>query len=318
MNRLVLATLLVLVAAVPAFAQRKTEAEERQRFEKLLEYVQSTDPPSRHTAIEEMKKFRDWIEPDLLGRLDGCTPQERLAFLNVLCDRRCRGMLAFSMKTLPDAMDRLRTSQIAAYEVARLHREKTKAEKAGNNAEVDKLQQQIDAERPKILAAGNFFDVQRGDEVFVLAAAVGDFGREDALKKLVDLAILSSTDDAVAKGEATKFSRTHRDKLMPGGTEIWNVVYDPPWEALRKLATRALDLKVMAAQRAKLEAHFGKLEKAEGLGPNQEAAIANFKAVQASMIKTEKKTKGEDVEETPEDEENDRGGGDGDVKIIKG
>lgn len=315
MRRIALALLVIAVLAVPVFAQRMTEAQERQRFDKLLEYVVGWDPPSRHTAIEEMKKFRDWIEPELLGRLDNCTPQERLAFLNVLNDRRCRGVLKPAMDMLSRAMDDLRASQIAAYDIANLRRQRTKAEKAGNNAEVTRIDDQIAAEKPKIL----WFDFHRGDEVFLICAIMADFGREDVLKKLVDVAIQSSTDDALAKGEATKFSRTHRDKLMPGGTELWNAVYSPAWEALRKLASRSLDLKVIAQQRVKLEAHFGKLEKTPGIGPNQVAAIENFKAVQAAMIKVEKKTKGEDVNEG--EEEGGGGtdeGGDGDVKIIKG
>lgn len=313
MNRLFLAATILLLISAPAFAQRKTEAEERQRFEKLLEYVQTLDVPSRHTAIEGMKKFGDWIEPELLGRLSTCSLQERMAFLNVLYDRRCRKALDPAMKMLPEAIDRLRAGLLAAHQIGQLRAARNKAEKAGDNAEVERIDGEIAQQRANI----PYFDVQRGDEVFILCAFAGDFGREDTLRQLVDVAIQSSSDDSVAKGEATKFSRTHRDKLLPGGTEMWNAVYSPVWEALRKLASRSLDLKVIAAERKKLEAHFDKLEKTPGIGPNQEAALQNYRVVKAAMIKVEKKAKGEDVEEPDEGEDN-GGGGDEDVKIIKG
>jgi hypothetical protein len=314
MKRVLLVALLLAVAASPVFAQRKTEAEERQRFETVLGYVQTLDPPSRHTAIESMKKFGEWIEPELLGRLSTCSLQERMAFLNVLYDRRCRKALEPATAMLPEAINRLRAGQIAAIEIGKLRAARVKAEKAGDNAEVDRLDGEMAQQRANI----PYFDVQRGDEVFIICAFMADFGREDTLKKLVDVAIQSATDDAVAKGEATKFSRTHRDKLLPGGTEMWNSVYSPVWEALRKLATRSLDLKGIAAERKKLETFFDKLEKTPGVGPNQEAALQNYHVVRAAMIKVEKKAKGEEVEPDEGDGENGGGGGGDDVKIIKG
>ena len=90
MKRVLLIAVILALSTTSAFAQRKTEAEERQRFETLLEYAKTLDVPSRHTAIEDMKKFREWVEPELIGRLSSCTLPERMVFLNVLYDRRCR------------------------------------------------------------------------------------------------------------------------------------------------------------------------------------------------------------------------------------
>ncbi len=316
MKRLILATLVVLATAGWAFgAHFKNEAAERERFQTLLEYCQGDDPPARHTAVDEMRNFRPWIDDELLKRISTCTPMERLAFINVLVDRRCRAFLEPATKMLPDAVERLRVSRLVALAVTAKREKMKEAEKAGNQAEATRLEQEILAERQNIM----FFDFQRGDEVFMLSSVLADFGHEEALKVLVDLAIQSSVDDSAAKGEPTKFSRTHRDKLLPGGTEMWNTIYTPIWEALRKIATRSLDLKVIRAQRDRLTVHFEKLAKTPGIGPNQDAAIKNYEAVKASMLKVEKKTSGEGEEKDDGGTDDDQGGGkDPDVKVIKG
>jgi hypothetical protein len=197
---------------------------------------------------------------------------------------------------LPDAVERCRQAKIAAYEVADLRQKQNKARREGNNALVDQLGTQIEEARGRIA----WDEIGRGDEVAILCAILGDFGREDVLRKLVDIAISSSTDDNLAKGFEARHTRTFRDKTLPGGTEMWNTVYSCVWETLIKLAGRALDAKALAGAETKLSAHFDKLEKGK-LGPNQEAAVKQFHAAKDALLKTEKNT-GEEGEKKDKEE----------------
>jgi hypothetical protein len=288
--------MVILSARSVVLAQRMTEAEERQRYQVLLEYARSGDVPSRHTAHEEMVKFGKWVEADILGRLAHASVGERQLFWTVLHDRACREATAPALAMLPEAIERCRQGQIAAHDVADLRQKQNKARREGNTALVDQLEGQIGAARGKV----PWNEIVQGDEVAVLCAIEADFGREDALRKLVDIAIESSMDDSLAKGREARHTRTHRDKTLPGGTEMWNTVYNCVWEALLKLSSRALDAKALAAAGAKLSKHFETLEKGT-LGPNQEAAVKQFHAVKDVLLKTEKNT-GKEGEEKEKEE----------------
>ncbi|GAG32903.1 unnamed protein product, partial [marine sediment metagenome] len=182
----------VLCVAGAALAQRMTVAEEHQRFEKLMEYAGSGDPPSRHTAHEEMVKFNQWIDGELLGRLPGATIRERQLFWWVLHDRRCRKALAPALAMLPEAIERCRDAQIAVHKIYELHRRIKKAERAGNAALADQLRNEIPALRANV----QWNEITQGDEVAILCYVITRFGHEKAFRKLVDIAIESSMDDA--------------------------------------------------------------------------------------------------------------------------
>ena len=299
MKRLCPVLMVVLLAGSSACAQRMTEAEERARFQKLLEYAASADPPSRHTAHEEMVKFREWIEPELLGRLPGASIRERQLFWWVLYDRRCRRALGPAMAMLPQAIERCRNAQIAVHQISELHRQIKKAQRAGNNAQADQLTQQAAELRRQV----PWNEVVQGDEVAVLCYIIGEFGRDQEFEKLVKIAIDSSTDDALAKGLTTRRTRTHRDQPLPGGTEMWNIVYRAVWEAVRKLARRPMKKGTREAMRAKLSAHFEALKK-RPLSPNQQAAVEHYHVVESALVKTAKH-RGEDEEEETEEERDD-------------
>ena len=297
MKRLCIAVLAVSCAAGPALGQRMTVAQERGRFEKLLEYAKSGDPPSRHTAHEEMVKFNQWIDAELLGRIPGATVRERQLFWWVLYDRRCRKALNPAMAMLPKAIERCRDAQIAVHKLYDLHRQMKKAERAGNNNLLDQLTTQAAEMRRQV----PWNEIVQGDEVAVLCYIVSEFGHEKAFRKLVDIAIESSMDDALAKGLRSKRTRTHRDKPLPGGTDMWNAVYRAVWEALQRMARRPQKKETRDAMRARLAAHFEKLEKAR-LGPNQEAAVQNYHIVDGALLKTVKH-RGEEDEKGEEETE---------------
>ncbi|HUW55527.1 MAG TPA: hypothetical protein VMZ92_02755 [Planctomycetota bacterium] len=304
MKRFCIALLAILCGAGPAFAQRMTVPQERERFEKLLEYARSSDPPSRHTAHEEMVKFNQWIDAELLGRIPGATIQERQLFWWVLYDRRCRKALGPALAMLPKAIERCRDAQIAVHELSELHGRMKQAERAGNNNLVDQLARQAAELRRQV----PWNEVVQGDEVSVLCYIVSEFGHDDAFRQLVDIGIASSMDDALAKGLLTRRTRTHRDDPLPGGTELWNTVYRAVWEALHRMARRPMKKETREAMRAKLGTHFEKLKK-ERLGPNQEAAVENYHIVEGALAKTDKQ-RGEEDEKG--EEETDDG-----VGIIK-
>lgn len=305
MRRVLLILVLLLGAAGALFAQRMTEAQERERFETLLRYARTTDPPSRHTAHEEMVEFKQWIDPELLGRLSDASIQERQLFWWVLNDRRCRAAGEPALKMLPEAIERCRQAQIAAHEVLQLRRRMRKAQREGDDALADRLAGQIESERGGV----SWNEIVQGDEVSILCAIVTQFGREKELKMLAELAVQSSMDDALAKGILDRHTRTHRDKPLPGGTEMWNTVYNAVWEGLRKLSQRALNRKTLDAVDKKLTAHFGELEKTAGIGPNQQAALRHYHAVIDALRKTGRNTADEDEEETDKPKETDDGVG---------
>lgn len=295
----------LLWATPPLWAQRMTEEEERARFQKLLEYARTADPPSRHTAHEEMVQFREWVEPELLGRLANATIRERQLFWWVLYDRRCRAAMAPAFKMLPDAIERCRQSQLAVHEIHELHMQMKKAERAGDADRVKELTQQIQMRRRNV----QWNEITQGDEVAVLCAIITQFGRERELRKFVELAISSSKDDALAKGITSEYMRTHRDEPIPGGTEMWNAVYGPVWHGLLKLSQRALKESALVWARKKLAAHFEKL-KGRPLNPNQEACLKLYSRAERALLKTEKHTTEPDEDEKDENE-------DPDVEIIR-
>ena len=79
---------------------------------------------------------------------------------------------------------------------------------------------------------------------------------------------------------------------------MWNTVYRAVWEALQKLASRPLKQDTREALRVKLNAHFEKLKKGR-LGPNQEAAVANYHVVENALVKAAKH-RGEEEDEVEE------------------
>jgi hypothetical protein len=299
-----LAAGLILAWANAAGAQVKTEAEERQRFETLLEYARSSDPPSRHTAHEEMVKFNQWIDDDLLKRIPDATVQERQLFWLVLYDRKCRKAAAPAIKMLPEAIERCRDAQVAVYEINEMRRVARKARRDGDNAKADEL----DAKTEEMRGRVPWNEVVLGDEISVLCAIAERYGHEDAWTALVDIAIASSTDDALAKGLTDTRRRTHRDKPLPGGTEMWNPVYTPVWEALRMLSRRPMEKKAEPA-RKKFTTYFETFKDKKDLGPNQEAAVKHYLAIKEQLEKTDKNT-GEDGESKDEYDDG--------VTIIKG
>ena len=92
---------------------------------------------------------------------------------------------------------------------------------------------------------------------------------------------------------------------MPGGTEAWNVLYNPVWEALVTLSHRSVDKEVIVAQRKKLTRFFEKLRKRDDLGFNQQAALKRFTEVEQALFKTE--STAEAGETKPEDSDDDIG-----------
>jgi len=305
MRKALLVVLVALWASGAVAGPRMTVEQERARFQTLLEYATTGDVPSRHTAHEEMVKFNQWIDGELLGRLSNAGIRERQLFWTVLHDRGCRKALGPALKMLPEAVQRCREAQIAAYEIHELRRKIARARRTGNNAVVDGLEQQIAGHRPKV----QWTEVQQGDEIGILCAIASRFGHERAFKLLMTIATDSSTDDVLAKGSRTRRTRTHRDRPLPGGTEMWNLVYAPVWQALRELSRRPMKEGLLASARKKFFEHFEKLEKGGKLGPNQESAVGNFHLVQNALLKT-KDTRGE--EDGTEEKEDDDG-----VGIIK-
>jgi len=283
MKRFVLTLCVVLFAATAAFAQKRTVAEEKERLQTLLRWAKTGDVPSRHTAHEEMVRFNQWIDAELLSLMSSSGIRERQLFWWVLYDRRCRKALSPAYKMLPDAITRCREAQIAVHNILECRQKANKARRAGNNDVVERMNDQIAEERRKV----QWNEITQGDEVSILVAFLVEFGHEKEFNKLMTIAIDSSLDDALAKGNVARRRRTFRGKPLPGGTDLWNAVYVPVWEGLRTLARRPLDKKKIASTRKKFFSHFEKLAKSKKLGPNQEAALQNFQKVKNALLKTE-------------------------------
>ena len=302
MKKILITVLLVIAAASPAFARRKkTAAEERVRFETLLGYIKTSDVPSRVSSTREMIAFDQWIDRELLGRLNEATLRERQIFWVVLYERGCRAALDPAYQMLPEAIERCRSAQIVVYEVARIWKRAKKAKHEGNTAEADRLTEEANTKRREI----PFNEITQGDEVAILCAIMSRWGRERELKRFVQIAMDSSTDDALARGIRQPRTRTHRDKTLPGGTVMWNPVYTPVWEGLAKFARRPFKVEILNAQRTRLDEHFEELEKNAPLGPNQKAAVLHYQKIRDAMDKTREKRPGVRVDDKEDDKKDD-------------
>jgi len=295
MKRCLLAFIVIALACSPAFSQRKTVAEEKARFQMLLRWARTGDVPSRHTAHEEMVKFDQWIDAELLKRVGKARDAERQLFWTVLYDRRCRKALEPAYQRLPGAIKQCRDAQIAVHKILQLRQRANRAERKGDAGAAQKLTDEANALRRSV----PWNEITLGNEVSILVGFCVEFGHEREFMKLMQLAIDSSMDDPLAKGLKSRRWRTYRDKPLPGGTDMWNTVYTPVWEAVQKLSRRPLDQKRVGTARDRFFRHFEQLAKKKDLGPNQVAALQNFERARAAMLKTD--THREETEEENED-----------------
>jgi len=296
MKRFLAALILLVLTSTPVLAQRRTIEEEKQRFQTLLGYARTADVPSRHTAHEEMVKFNQWIDAELLGRLTKATDQERQLFWTVLYDRRCRQALESAYRMFDAALKRCREAQIAVQNVYEMRQRAHKLRRDGNAAAADRLDEQANTLRGSI----PWNEITLGNEVSILVGFFIEFGHEREFRKLMEVAIDSSMDDPLAKGLHERRWRTYRDDPLPGGTEMWNTVYTSVWEGVQKLARRPMDAKQVGSARDKFFKHFEELAKKKDLGQNQQAALENFEKAKGAMLKTDTH-RGEDAQQ--EDDE---------------
>lgn len=301
----VLALAVCTIATIP-----QDEAWQKQRFqEKLLEWSDGPDVPSRTTARQEMTQFGKWIEKELLDRLDSCSTYQRINFLAVLRDREYRAVLPFAIKLFPKAIQQCRDANLQAHKIAEIWDKYRKAKKAGDAAGEADLEAKMD--EAKVGMPWN--EVTQGDEVAICSQIIMAWGREEALSQAVDLAIKSAQDD-IGEWGAVKRAKTHTrdDMVLQAGTDEWNRLYDPVWRVLIKLSRRSLKPAVMDSARQRLTAFFGDLEKKE-VSKNQAAALSRYYQVLDGFDKTKRG-------ETEEDENKvrEKPPGDDGIGIIKG